>query len=554
MPWAVAAAAVAAGGSIHAGNQAGDAAAGAADDAYAAEERARNFQEQATGRARERLQPYADQEAIGRNQMMRQLGLTPSTSFAPAPAAQMGQPVAPGSNVVAGPGYQMGGGGAGYGQVPLGDPSDQRTFDQASQRQFGNFLNELLQRNITAAYGSGFHRTKGVRQGTRHTVEQLRELQDAGRIPADIALPGYDDLLPTARELVQNAGGHNGLIRNQREGDGLFSFRGQSGRPVSDTESLMALADRSGITEGGGGKQNTRRALVLVANRLARNPLAQLWAVNHQVAHLFIWVVGDMHQVANSLRRMRQGHHQQPRALMISATTWARVVACRMARGALLAFRLKAAWSLNSIRVPVFLVPPWAVLKNIQSIQGRAGVLAPTQAFQERYYQDIESPTPQFGMGYTENPAYQAMIEETMDNVNQFAANAGGLYSGRRGEALREASARTQMDFYRDLADREQRAHEMGLQRRGAAVGALQGREDEYYANYMNLLSNLAAPTTATNIANIEVGQAGDIAQGARSATANANRYNLMGQQAQGAAQADAARAIGQGIATAFGS
>ena len=101
------------------------------------------------------------------------------------------------------------------------------------------------------------------------------------------------------------------------------------------------------------------------------------------------------------------------------------------------------------------------------------------------------------------------------------------------------------MNFYRDLADREQRAHEMGLQRRGEAVGAIQGREDEYYTNYMNLLGNLASPTTATNIANLETGHAGDVAQQRIGAQTSANKYNLMGAQAQSAATADIAGAIG---------
>ena len=148
-------------------------------------------------------------------------------------------------------------------------------------------------------------------------------------------------------------------------------------------------------------------------------------------------------------------------------------------------------------------------------------------------------------MGYQDNPAYRAMLEETSRNVNQFAAGAGSLYSGRRGEALREASAATKMNFYRDLADREQRAHEQNIARRGEAVGAMQGREDEYYTNYMNLLQNLSGPTTATNIANLETGHAGTLAKQDIAATADVNKYNLMGQQAKGAATADIAGAVG---------
>ena len=193
---------------------------------------------------------------------------------------------------------------------------------------------------------------------------------------------------------------------------------------------------------------------------------------------------------------------------------------------------------------------PGAGLETVSSIMQRAGATRAPEGFAERYYADIEAPTPAFGMGYTENPAYQAMIEETMKNVNQGFAGAGGLYSGARGKGLREASARTQMDFYRDLADREQRAYEGDLTRRGNLLGREMGREDQYFTNYMNTLQSIANPAATTNIANIETGQAANMARIPGQTAAAVGEANLMGTQAQNQMVADLASGIGTAISS----
>ena len=94
---------------------------------------------------------------------------------------------------------------------------------------------------------------------------------------------------------------------------------------------------------------------------------------------------------------------------------------------------------------------------------------------------------------YMNNPSYQGAIAAGSEAVNTGAANAGALYSGSRGEALKE-------------------------------VG--QSVQQSYYNNYMNMLSNLANPSTATNLANINIGAQGAIGQQNIAATnlANENR------------------------------
>ena len=82
-------------------------------------------------------------------------------------------------------------------------------------------------------------------------------------------------------------------------------------------------------------------------------------------------------------------------------------------------------------------------------------------------------------------------------------------------------------------------------QRCGAAVGAQQGREDQYYTNYMNLLQNLGSGDTSRSLANLEMGHAGTSGTERIAAASDANKYNLMGQQASNAATADIAGAVG---------
>lgn len=112
------------------------------------------------------------------------------------------------------------------------------------------------------------------------------------------------------------------------------------------------------------------------------------------------------------------------------------------------------------------------------------------------------------GTAYMETPAYQAAISEGIGAVNQGAAGAGTLYSGRRGIGLRD-------------------------------VGA--GVQGQYYTNYMNMLQNMASPQVAQNLSSLGVGQGLQMGQQNLAAQQMASNYSLMGAQAQGAAIADVA-------------
>jgi len=93
---------------------------------------------------------------------------------------------------------------------------------------------------------------------------------------------------------------------------------------------------------------------------------------------------------------------------------------------------------------------------------------------------------------YMNAPGYQGAIQAGTEAVNQGAANDGALYSGSRGNALKE-------------------------------VG--QSVQQSYYSNYINMLSNMANPSTATNLANINIGAAGNIGSNNIAAT-NLNNQN----------------------------
>jgi len=110
------------------------------------------------------------------------------------------------------------------------------------------------------------------------------------------------------------------------------------------------------------------------------------------------------------------------------------------------------------------------------------------------------------GTAYLDTPGYQAMLTETREGVDQASANSGNLYSGRRGEAAGEASAGVQQSFYN---------------------------------NYMNLLTNMSSPTTATNLASMGVGQGIAMGQQNLSAQQIAGGYNVSAAQTNQAAFGD---------------
>ena len=90
-------------------------------------------------------------------------------------------------------------------------------------------------------------------------------------------------------------------------------------------------------------------------------------------------------------------------------------------------------------------------------------------------------PTEFTGEAYKDTPGYNNMMESSRRAVDQTAGGFGGT-SDRRAEAAAAPSA---------------------------------AADASYYTNYMNMLSNMASPTTSTNVGSLGVGQAATLgAQG----------------------------------------
>lgn len=157
-------------------------------------------------------------------------------------------------------------------------------------------------------------------------------------------------------------------------------------------------------------------------------------------------------------------------------------------------------------------------------IMGMAGVEQLPQEIQDQYLTDLmEDPrtdpelaaylglTPESlepGDAYRQTAAYEAAREAGVEAVDAAAAAGSGLYSGRRGRALRDVGQEVEQQYYFDAkrtqeqmmaARRGERAAAIG--RRGVEYGAERAREQSYYNNYMQMLNAMASPTTTTNIA-----------------------------------------------------
>ncbi len=148
--------------------------------------------------------------------------------------------------------------------------------------------------------------------------------------------------------------------------------------------------------------------------------------------------------------------------------------------------------------------PDGKPIDNATAIANLQKQIADEQAAIDGYSPGAQDTQP--GTAYMKTPAYQGAINAGVSAVNQGAANDGGLYSGARGNALKD-------------------------------VG--QGVQQSFYSNYMNMLQNMANPSTATNLSNIGIGQAGNIGQQNIAATQGVNAINMMGTADSNAANAD---------------
>lgn len=144
-------------------------------------------------------------------------------------------------------------------------------------------------------------------------------------------------------------------------------------------------------------------------------------------------------------------------------------------------------------------------------------------ASEQLMYEMGMGPNPNVGGGraYMDAPGYQEMMSgldavqgEQIAAVNQGAANVGTLYSGRRGEALSEVGAGTQL--------------------------AKASTQNQFYTNYMNMLQNLGSPSSTTNLSSLGVNQAATIGGQNIAAQNAASATSLQGTAARSAGYADA--------------
>jgi hypothetical protein len=163
-------------------------------------------------------------------------------------------------------------------------------------------------------------------------------------------------------------------------------------------------------------------------------------------------------------------------------------------------------------------------VQTISSIMERAGADQLPPELREQYMADLaEDPrtdpelaeylgltqeSMDVGDSYQDTPAYMAARTQGIEAVDAGAAAGGGLYSGRRGKALRDVGQDVEQQyFFNAQQQREQMMgarrgeRTQGIARRGATYEAGQQREQSYYNNYMSMLSELSAPTTTSNIA-----------------------------------------------------
>lgn len=469
MPWIALGLGVA--GSIYSRNQAQDAADDAAAREAAAGEQSIEFLEEGRTRAREGLQPYADQEAIARNQLMRQMGLV-----APMGGTQMGY-----GAPMTGPG------GGGYGMVPLGGPGDPADQSAGAREggEFQRFMEQMLGDQIAIAMRAGYSRDKAVSEGARRAEGFLQDLKRSGDLPADYITPSLSELTEY---------GHDMGEANAYAFKGQYGLNPETGRGISGTGPESMEVIRSQLQGFGG----------------AEALLPQYFAEGPMVADETGYMPGGVAQMGGPTG-MAAGQEYLPGPRTMMGDTG---IERRAAPGVMGGTELMDMY--GATRTP--------------------------GGFAERYYRDVETPGYAEGWDYMMNPAYSAMIEENTRNINQAAAGAGQLYSGRRGEALRDMSAGTQMDFMRNLQD----VRAQDLARRGELMGEQVSREDQYLVNYLNMLQSLGSPTTATNIANIETGQSANLAQIPGEVSSRVNEANLAGVEAGNTAIADMGGALGE--------
>lgn len=402
--------------------------------------------------------------------------------------AQMGLPGGGGA-----PAYMGGGGGAPT--AGAGAPGGFQTV--ATQRQHAAFVNEMLTNAISqygrAGYGSAKKADRAIELGAEWVMDRLEKMKDRGEIPPNFELPSQADLLSVGSGIVEDYGGLKPL-RETTLGDYFSRGKANRGKPMwfQDQDAFTAMSEKyfgAPDTWGGG----------------------------------------------TTVQPGGPGGPLPPGQFMGGAG------AAPAAPGA----------------------------QTVSDIMERAGMEGIPPELRERYMTDLmEDPrtdpelaaylglTPEsmdVGASYQQSPAYMRAIEAGTEAVDAGAAAGGSLYSGRRGEALRDVGAGVERDYYMDAMNRRQlmmdarrRERARGITERGGEVARGRARESEAYTNYMNLLADLASPTTTTNLANmgtsLAAGQSANVLGTARST----GRLMTSAGSARQAQQADFLKGLGK--------
>lgn len=391
-----------------------------------------------------------------------------------------------------------GGGGGGFGFV---DPSQLATGSDIGAQPNDLFLDDMLAELIAVEAHSGYEGETGIIRGVQKAREYIGELKAEGRLPADFPVPDQGTLMQRANDVVNAYGGIVDLRRNVAMDYGTIVGGQEYGRPqidqILDRYGVPSQADiESGTVQAGG-----PGGMMGDGEFLGGSPANPPGAGGAMTARDIMGLAG----IEGLPPEIREAYYED---IMAS-------------------------------RDPIDLGVGDFMSEDYQSYMG----LTPESL--------------RVGAEYQQSPAYQRAIEQGTRTVNQGAAGAGTLYSGARGEALRDMGQEVEQGYYFDamnrradmLADRRQtygaelarrlaeRRDSMG--RMGSEVAAGRQQEQSFYNNYMTMLSQLASPATATNVAQMGMNIGRETGATLMDATRAANNLSVAGTNVGNAALAD---------------
>lgn len=391
-----------------------------------------------------------------------------------------------------------GGGGGGFGFV---DPSDLRTGQDIGAQPNDLFLDDMLAELIAVEAHSGYEGETGIIRGVQKAREYINELKSAGRLPADFPVPDQGTLMQRANDVVNAYGGIVDLRRNVAMDYGTIVGGREYGmdqiNEILDRYNVPSQADiESGRVQAGG-----PGGMMGGGEFLGDSPTSPPGAGGAMTARDIMGLAG----VEGLPPGVREAYYDD----------------------------LMASRDLIDLGLGDFMSDEYQT------------------------YMGLTPESLMVGAEYQQSPAYQRAIEQGTRTVNQGAAGAGTLYSGARGEALRDMGQEVEQGYYFDamnrradmLADRRQtygaelarRLAERrdSLGRMGQEVAAGRQQEQSFYNNYMTMLSQLASPATATNVAQMGMNIGRETGATLMDASRAINNLNVAGTNVGNAALAD---------------